>query len=335
MSARSTFTRLAIALLGSTMLAGEVRADTLTVPSEAFPTIQSAVDAAQDGDIVLIAPGLYSESVTVTTNGISLIAKGSVRLVGTAAGAALRLAGNDISVQKLRITGSQGAGVRITGSGALLFRCRIQDVPGNAVELAGANAWIERSLILRPGLNGGLIGSDGNTWVRTRIVDAGVNGILESLDGPVAGNRYERLGIVRAGDRGMRLTGSASHVHHSRIARAADDGIRAHGSINVIEWNRIVRCGNDGIEMDGDLAVVHGNRVLKSGADGIELDGNEGSYSSNRVLGSTESGFQLSEGIDNVLSFNVAKGSGDFDPKDDVGGMNIVEDNNKFKTTGP
>jgi len=44
---------------------GETRA----VPGE-YPTIQSAVDAAAPGDLVLIDPGVYKESVSVTTPGL-------------------------------------------------------------------------------------------------------------------------------------------------------------------------------------------------------------------------------------------------------------------------
>ena len=41
-------------------------ADTVRVPKDA-PTIQKAVDEAEPGGLVLIAPGVYEESVTVTT----------------------------------------------------------------------------------------------------------------------------------------------------------------------------------------------------------------------------------------------------------------------------
>ena len=41
----------------------------LNVPDE-FATIQEAVDAASEGDLILIAPGTYNEAVQVTTNNI-------------------------------------------------------------------------------------------------------------------------------------------------------------------------------------------------------------------------------------------------------------------------
>ena len=50
----------------------ELRADgVLSVPEE-FATIQSAVDAAQGGDLVLIAPGTYHEAVQVTTDNLTI-----------------------------------------------------------------------------------------------------------------------------------------------------------------------------------------------------------------------------------------------------------------------
>jgi hypothetical protein len=47
-----------------TAMAGVMR-----VPED-FTTIQEAVDAAQPGDLILVAPGIYKESVTVTTDDI-------------------------------------------------------------------------------------------------------------------------------------------------------------------------------------------------------------------------------------------------------------------------
>lgn len=44
---------------------------TREVPDQ-YPTIQSAVDAADPGDLVLISPGVYKEAVAVTTPGLTL-----------------------------------------------------------------------------------------------------------------------------------------------------------------------------------------------------------------------------------------------------------------------
>ena len=39
-----------------------IHADTLKVPGQ-YPTIQAAIDAASDNDIVLVAPGTYAENI--------------------------------------------------------------------------------------------------------------------------------------------------------------------------------------------------------------------------------------------------------------------------------
>ncbi len=44
---------------------------TRTVPED-YPTVQSAVDAADPGDLVLVGPGVYKESVSVTTPGLTI-----------------------------------------------------------------------------------------------------------------------------------------------------------------------------------------------------------------------------------------------------------------------
>lgn len=41
------------------------RPQTLQVPSEQFPTIQSAINAAANGDKILVAPGIYNETLTI------------------------------------------------------------------------------------------------------------------------------------------------------------------------------------------------------------------------------------------------------------------------------
>jgi hypothetical protein len=51
------------------------RPQTLQVPSDQFPTIQSAINAAANGDKVLVAPGVYNETLTIAKR-ISLTGSG-------------------------------------------------------------------------------------------------------------------------------------------------------------------------------------------------------------------------------------------------------------------
>src|SRR5207244_9731329 len=62
--------RVALVALATVLAAGlthaqQRRPQTLQVPSDRFPTIQSAINFAAAGDRILIAPGVYNETLTI------------------------------------------------------------------------------------------------------------------------------------------------------------------------------------------------------------------------------------------------------------------------------
>ena len=67
-SRRARSQRLAALLF---LVASSVEAATLEVPAQ-FATIQAAADAAADGDVVLVAPDTYFESVTLAGKTLTL-----------------------------------------------------------------------------------------------------------------------------------------------------------------------------------------------------------------------------------------------------------------------
>ncbi len=92
-------------------------ARTIAVPGDA-ETIQAAVDQARSGDLVLVAPGTYAESVVIETEGVTLrgterndvVLEGGGRLDD---GVAVRAGG--VAVENLTVRGFRSNGVTFTG----------------------------------------------------------------------------------------------------------------------------------------------------------------------------------------------------------------------------
>ncbi|TYC56438.1 type I secretion C-terminal target domain-containing protein [Rhodobacterales bacterium] len=80
----------------------------LLVGNGGFATIQNAIDAALDGDTILIAPGTYQENLTID-KGVSLVAAGAVAVEATAGNAVSILPGVDgfdISFSGINLVGN-------------------------------------------------------------------------------------------------------------------------------------------------------------------------------------------------------------------------------------
>lgn len=134
---------LALALL--TLLAGSAAAETIRVPKDQ-PTIQAAVDAAGNDDVVLVSGGSYAEDVLVEhKHGLRIAAKGKVVISGAPGqppGLAvedcsgvvldgLRFTGFDVAVDVRDCVGVVLRGLRVTDS---TYGLRLTDVLGGLVE---------------------------------------------------------------------------------------------------------------------------------------------------------------------------------------------------------
>lgn len=68
--------KLLILLITLAFLISTASAATLSVgPRAKYNTIQSAIDAAHDGDIIKVAPGIYDETIQITNKQLSIIGK--------------------------------------------------------------------------------------------------------------------------------------------------------------------------------------------------------------------------------------------------------------------
>ena len=74
-----------LAIVGTALLlfgSGHTKADVIQVPSD-YPTIQGAVGAANEGDLILVLGGEYTELVTITTPNLTILAVDGASLTGS------------------------------------------------------------------------------------------------------------------------------------------------------------------------------------------------------------------------------------------------------------
>src|SRR5262245_61769152 len=125
-------------LLPALLLAAPaVQAGTIKVPQDQ-PTIQAAVDASLDGDVIEIKGGNYEESVNITgKTGLHLVGKGSVKLFPPAAAPGLAMSGcTDCILEKISVIDRLETGFELTGgTGGSLLQCRVDNAFGDGIRL--------------------------------------------------------------------------------------------------------------------------------------------------------------------------------------------------------
>ncbi|MGH0035963.1 MAG: right-handed parallel beta-helix repeat-containing protein [Myxococcota bacterium] len=213
-----------------------VHADTLSVPGD-FASIQSAVDAAADGDRIEVDDGVYAESVRIERRaGLDLIAVGAavIDAAGLEVGVLVRKS-SDVRVKGFKILNANEDGVRVAGSSDVaVARNRIDFVGDDCIEL-------DRTLDETPTRH---VRVDGNT-------------------------------LKNCGSHGIEVDASDVRIEDNRINRTGSDGIElSRGLDQEVLRNTVLRAGDDGIEVQTRKVLLRRNRVSRSRDDGFHLDGN-------------------------------------------------------------
>ncbi|HEX5008749.1 MAG TPA: right-handed parallel beta-helix repeat-containing protein [Planctomycetota bacterium] len=372
------------------LLASRASADTLQVPQD-FATIQEAVDAANDGDTILVHAGTYAEAVAIT-NKTNLLVKAAGKVIVDPPDLAdgITLTGCDTcTVEKLRVIDAVNGLLLVDCFTCTVSKCRVDAVSGLGVALEDCNnCFVEKCTITGAGTDGIGVGANGTTACalthisknkiiepgddgvdlngtngiieKNTVIDAGGNGYRSESVPPATTNTWVKCKSFGAQNHGFEINGASNSIFFCTEKDSGVNGFACAGSgtyqlLKVksthatgtgivveagLDGTSVTSCkvkqpGADGISMQANGALVSRNKVTAAGNDGFAVGGNDGFYEKNSAMKSNSDGFQLL-GTGNELTKNKAKGSvTGFDLDDQSGGLNLIDDDNTFGTTGP
>lgn len=273
------------------LLAGTARAATLHFPAD-FETLQAAVDAADPGDTVRIAPGEYR--VEPDANGIAVWLAPGVSIEGY--GATL-----DASLAPLVLFGTNVPDVRVEG-------LTIRDCAQTPIQVGRADGFVLRDVTVQGSAFGGvsLINSADVLVERSRFIgNRGEAVVLLSgrrtsgvvRDNFVSGNptraiyvnvgaRAEVVGNHVVGNRvGIRVRAGAVAEVHDNFLAGNDVGLQlaAHDLLGpataFTSDNRILTSRTVNVLVQGSTLASSGDVIAAGDGDGVVLEGEGASAS--------------------------------------------------------
>lgn len=261
--------------------------DVLIVPDE-FPTIQAAIDQANDGDFVQIMPGTYHEAINLGARNINIRGSGTDVTIIDATGhdsSTVTLSPTDsVSIEDITITGGSGSPIQfvqteLTAGGGLLvqsgavalFNCRIVSnsahLGGGIFVSAGASASL---LNCHVGENvaatgGGLFSNAGQpiaattTFENNQAENGGAafivgDGTFDSCEFRVNGAEQEGGGVLVAG--GMGSFASCVFYKNESSGNGGALRITEHAIAEVTESSFVLNSAADAAVSIGAISDV-------------------------------------------------------------------------------
>ncbi|MFE7650549.1 right-handed parallel beta-helix repeat-containing protein [Streptomyces phaeoluteigriseus] len=237
-------------------------------------SIQKAVDAAASGDTVLITPGTYRESVTVTTPGLTLRGVGRGVVIEPAAKAAgtCAVGGNGICVagtEKHKVEGVTLASLTVTG----FTRSGVYAVATDGLTVRNVTAvkngvWgIAQEGSVRGVFRGNTARDNGDAGLFLANTISAEKGATDTGGTLVERNRLEgnRIGVTVRRLRNLTVAGNHLTGNCAGVFLVGDENKPRAGKVTVAE-NRIVR-NNKSCPKTARLDALQGSGIVLTGTE--------------------------------------------------------------------
>ena len=269
------------------LLAVPARAVDRPVPSANFPTISSAVAAAQSGDRILVAPGIYQEHVVSAVPNLQFIGRDAVwdgTLVNGSAGVCLTATGDGTLVQGFIFRAGQSnvAQVQLTGDGCRVLKCLARGPNSRFLRIEGNSALVDSCSLLAVNSTAIEIIGDGAVVrkVKARQCDDVVVGVQgngatvtrctmslneDSASVSIGGNdAIVSLNTFLNCDIAISITGANATVANNKAAHLGFF-LLLTGTNAFVQNNRVLSCTGTFLNVDGNNAFVRNNRASTVG----------------------------------------------------------------------
>ena len=241
-----------IAAVGCTALLGTLApalAGERHVPGS-YSTVQAAVDAAAEGDVIVCATGTYTEAVVATKSRITI--QGAAGAVwdggtGTSAKDCIDITGNAVVVTGFAFKNGLNH-CKLTGDDCVVKSSTSADAGASFVVITGARAVVESCRADRP------------------------KGPAVKCKGPAPKVKYCK--VYDGDDVGFDCDGDDNYMRSCWAERCRKGGYRCKGNRHDVRGSDARSCGDFGFRFEGDLAFCYDNYARDCGTGAG--DGGEG-----------------------------------------------------------
>jgi len=295
-------------------------AGTIRVPTEDHPTIQSGIDAAAEGDTVLVAPGNYAESATI-------IERSRLRIRGLPgavvdSGSIIVLNSDRITVEGLTFVNASdnpSAVIASLSSGVTLKKLTVEGYFGDGIRLVYCQAPRVTACTVTSSIGGGLRDVDSADLVVEKCVFTDLDGLAVALSsGEGNGSARARVSkcLITSGSGGIAGEGEGLRIEGNTVTLQAGDGIVLGVATEIpgalVQGNTVQTSGFGfrAVDVRGTLSTVARNTVTGAVGVGVFVLGDGNRIERNRVTGAVQC-FNLLRN-DMVITGNVATGPLDY-----------------------